>query len=65
MKVIIVEVTRAANSFTRTHLTEIRKAYALIAKIVERRAGGGDVPRPTSTPDFAVDASSTARSSSC
>ena len=34
MKVIIVEVTRAANSFGRTHLTEIRNAYDLIAKIV-------------------------------
>ena len=34
MKVIIIEVTRAANSFTRTHLPEIRQAYALIAKIV-------------------------------
>ena len=31
---IIIEVTRAANSFTRTHLPEIRQAYALIAKIV-------------------------------
>ena len=31
---IIVEVTRAANSFGRTHLPEIRKAYELIAKIV-------------------------------
>ena len=27
MKVIIVEVTRAANSFGRTHLPEIRRAY--------------------------------------
>jgi TetR/AcrR family fatty acid metabolism transcriptional regulator len=27
MKVIIVEVTRAANSFGRTHLPEIRQAY--------------------------------------
>ena len=35
MKVIIVEVTRAANSFGRTHLPEIRKAYEGIAKIVE------------------------------
>ena len=35
MKVIIVEVTRAANSFGRTHLAEIRRAYDLIAKIVE------------------------------
>ena len=34
MKVIIVEVTRAANSFGRTHLPEIRQAYDLIAKIV-------------------------------
>jgi TetR/AcrR family transcriptional regulator, fatty acid metabolism regulator protein len=35
MKVIIVEVTRAANSFGRTHLPEIRAAYDAIAKIVE------------------------------
>jgi TetR/AcrR family transcriptional regulator, fatty acid metabolism regulator protein len=34
MKVIIVEVTRAANSFGRTHLPEIRRAYQGIAKIV-------------------------------
>jgi AcrR family transcriptional regulator len=34
MKVIIVEVTRAANSFGRTHLPEISQAYELIAKIV-------------------------------
>jgi TetR/AcrR family transcriptional regulator, fatty acid metabolism regulator protein len=34
MKVIIVEVTRAANSFGRTHLAEIRQAYDSIAKIV-------------------------------
>jgi TetR/AcrR family transcriptional regulator, fatty acid metabolism regulator protein len=34
MKVIIVEVTRAANSFGRTHLAEIRRAYESIAKIV-------------------------------
>ncbi len=34
MKVIIVEVTRAANSFGRTHLPEISQAYDLIAKIV-------------------------------
>jgi TetR/AcrR family transcriptional regulator, fatty acid metabolism regulator protein len=34
MKVIIVDVTRAANSFGRTHLAEIRRAYDLIAKIV-------------------------------
>jgi TetR/AcrR family fatty acid metabolism transcriptional regulator len=29
-----VEVTRAANSFGRTHLPEIRSAYESIAKIV-------------------------------
>ena len=34
MKVIIVEVTRAANSFGRTHLPEIRQAYARSPKIV-------------------------------
>jgi TetR/AcrR family transcriptional regulator, fatty acid metabolism regulator protein len=34
MKVIVVEVTRAANSFGRTHLPEIRRAYEMIAKIV-------------------------------
>jgi len=41
MKVIIVEVTRAANSFGRTHLAEIRRAYESIAKIVAdgQRAG--------------------------
>ena len=34
MKVIIVEVTRAANSFGQTHLAEIRDAYDRIAEIV-------------------------------
>jgi AcrR family transcriptional regulator len=34
MKVIIVEVTRAANSFGQTHLAQIRQAYELIARIV-------------------------------
>lgn len=34
MKVIIVEVTRAANSFGQTHLGQIREAYDLIAQIV-------------------------------
>jgi TetR/AcrR family transcriptional regulator, fatty acid metabolism regulator protein len=41
MKVIIVEVTRAANSFGRTHLPEIRSAYELIAKIVAEGQGVG------------------------
>ena len=35
MKVIIVEVTRAANSFGRGHLEEIREAYGKIAAIVD------------------------------
>ena len=35
MKVIIVEVTRAANSFGRTHLEKIREAYQGIADIVQ------------------------------
>jgi AcrR family transcriptional regulator len=36
MKVIIVEVTRAANSFGQTHLAEIREAYELIGEIVTK-----------------------------
>jgi TetR/AcrR family transcriptional regulator, fatty acid metabolism regulator protein len=42
MKVIIVEVTRAANSFGRTHLPEISQAYDLIAKIVSDAQASGD-----------------------
>lgn len=34
MKVIIIEVTRAANSFGATHLPEIRRAYDTVAAIV-------------------------------
>src|SRR3982750_1370416 len=34
MKVIIVEVTRAANSFGATHLGKIREAFSMIATIV-------------------------------
>ena len=44
MKVIIVEVTRAANTFGRTHLGKIRDAYAQIAAIVERAQADGRVP---------------------
>ncbi|HWX96802.1 MAG TPA: TetR/AcrR family transcriptional regulator [Solirubrobacteraceae bacterium] len=36
MKVIIVEVTRAANSFGQTHLAQIREAYELIGEIVTK-----------------------------
>ncbi len=41
MKVIIVEVTRAANSFGRTHLPEISSAYDSIARIVAEGQGAG------------------------
>jgi TetR/AcrR family transcriptional regulator, fatty acid metabolism regulator protein len=53
MKVIIVEVTRAANSFGRTHLAKIREAYELIAEIVERAQEDGTF-RTTVTPQFAA-----------
>ena len=52
MKVIIVEVTRAANSFGRTHLPEIRQAYDLIAKIVCDAQAAGDF-RDDVDPSFA------------
>ena len=41
MKVIIVEVTRAANTFGRTHLAKIREAYDQIAGIVARAQAAG------------------------
>jgi TetR/AcrR family transcriptional regulator, fatty acid metabolism regulator protein len=53
MKVIIVEVTRAANTFGRTHLSKIRDAYAQIAKIVARAQADG-VFRGEITPEFAA-----------
>ena len=52
MKVIIVEVTRAANSFGRTHLPEIRNAYELIAEIVAEGQAQG-VFRDDIDPNFA------------
>ena len=53
MKVIIVEVTRAANSFGRTHLGKIREAYALIADIVAKAQAEGSFKRVV-TPEFAA-----------
>jgi TetR/AcrR family transcriptional regulator, fatty acid metabolism regulator protein len=53
MKVIIVEVTRAANTFGRTHLPQIREAYDQIAAIVERAQRDGAF-RADITPDFAA-----------
>jgi AcrR family transcriptional regulator len=41
MKVIIVEVTRAANSFGRTHLAKIREAYEGIEAIVRKAQEDG------------------------
>jgi TetR/AcrR family fatty acid metabolism transcriptional regulator len=51
MKVIIVEVTRAANSFGRTHLPEIREAYDQITKIVADAQKTGEF-RDDISPDF-------------
>jgi TetR/AcrR family fatty acid metabolism transcriptional regulator len=53
MKVIIVEVTRAANSFGQTHLGEIREAYELIAGIVTKAQQEG-VFRPDIEARFAA-----------
>jgi TetR/AcrR family fatty acid metabolism transcriptional regulator len=53
MKVIIVEVTRAANSFGRTHLPEIRRAYDLIAEIVSDAQESGEF-RDDVDPNFAA-----------
>ncbi|MGH2883658.1 MAG: TetR/AcrR family transcriptional regulator [Solirubrobacteraceae bacterium] len=53
MKVIVVEVTRAANTFGRTHLEKIREAYTQIAGIVERAQADGTF-RSEISPDFAA-----------
>jgi TetR/AcrR family transcriptional regulator, fatty acid metabolism regulator protein len=53
MKVIIVEVTRAANTFGREHLAGIREAYDLIAVIVEKAQTAGEF-KATVTPAFAA-----------
>jgi AcrR family transcriptional regulator len=53
MKVIIVEVTRAANSFGRTHLGKIREAYELIGEIVAKAQANGEL-RTDVTSEFAA-----------
>jgi AcrR family transcriptional regulator len=53
MKVIIVEVTRAANSFGRTHLPEIQEAYEVVQKIVAEAQAAGTF-RDDVSPDFAA-----------
>ena len=55
MKVIIVEVTRAANTFGLTHLDKIREAYAGIASIVSHAQADGSFRREV-TPEFAAQA---------
>jgi AcrR family transcriptional regulator len=55
MKVIIVEVTRAANTFGLTHLDKIRDAYAGIAGIVAKAQADGRF-RAEITPEFAAQA---------
>jgi len=41
MKVIIVEVTRAANSFSNTHIATIREAYDLIGGMIAKAQAEG------------------------
>ena len=53
MKVIIVEVTRAANSFGRRHLGKIGEAYELNGDIVTKAQADGEFKRDV-TPQFAA-----------
>jgi TetR/AcrR family fatty acid metabolism transcriptional regulator len=53
MKVIIVEVTRAANSFGARHLAKITEAYGKISGIVEKAQRSGEL-RKNVTPEFAA-----------
>src|SRR5438045_9002106 len=53
MKVIIVEVTRAANSFGHTHLATLRAAYELISEIVTKAQQEGSI-RPEIEARFAA-----------
>jgi TetR/AcrR family transcriptional regulator, fatty acid metabolism regulator protein len=53
MKVIIVEVTRAANSFGRTHAERIAQAYDLLADVVAKAQEAGTL-RADVSPRFAA-----------
>jgi AcrR family transcriptional regulator len=53
MKVIIVEVTRAANSFGQTHLAQIREAFTLISEIVTSAQAAHEF-RPEISAEFAA-----------
>jgi TetR/AcrR family transcriptional regulator, fatty acid metabolism regulator protein len=55
MKVIIVEVTRAANSFGQAHLEQISEAYRLIGGIVAQAQERGEF-RAEISADFAAQA---------
>jgi TetR/AcrR family transcriptional regulator, fatty acid metabolism regulator protein len=53
MKVIIIEVTRAANSFGAAHIGKISEAYGLIAGVVEKAQATGEF-RSEIPAEFAV-----------
>jgi AcrR family transcriptional regulator len=53
MKVVVVEVTRAANTFGQRHWPKIHEAYDGIARIVEAAQRRGEF-RTNVTPDFAA-----------
>lgn len=53
MKVIIVEVTRAANSFGAAHLAKINEAFEQIGGIVEQAQRRGEF-RDSVSPEFAA-----------
>jgi TetR/AcrR family fatty acid metabolism transcriptional regulator len=53
MKVIIVEVTRAANSFGAVHLAKISEAYGQISGIVQQAQKSGEF-RTTISAEFAA-----------
>jgi AcrR family transcriptional regulator len=55
MKVIIVEVTRAANSFGQAHLAQITEAYELIGRIVAQAQERGEF-RADISAEFAAQA---------
>jgi TetR/AcrR family transcriptional regulator, fatty acid metabolism regulator protein len=54
MKVIIVEVTRAANSFGRRHLGKIQEAYEGIAEIVQKAQDEGTFKTSVAAPFAAL-----------
>ena len=53
MKVIIIEVTRAANTFGAAHIGKITEAYALISSVVEKAQRSGEFRRGIA-PEFAA-----------